>query len=37
LIFYFEFNYRAVEILEPLELTPETEANWKTVAKMALE
>ena len=28
---------RAVEILEPLELTPETEANWKTVAKMALE
>jgi len=28
---------KAVEILEPLELTPETEANWKTVAKMALE
>lgn len=28
---------RAVEILEPLELTPETEANWKTVAKMAIE
>jgi len=28
---------RAVEILEPLELTPETEANWKHVAKMALE
>ena len=28
---------RAVEILEPLELTPETEANWKTVAKLALE
>jgi intraflagellar transport protein 172 len=28
---------RAVEILDPLELTPETEANWKTVAKMALE
>ena len=28
---------RAVTILEPLELTPETEANWKTVAKLALE
>ena len=28
---------RAVQILEPLELTPETEANWKTVAKMAIE
>lgn len=28
---------RAVQILEPLELTPETEANWKTVAKLALE
>jgi len=28
---------RAVEILEPLELTPETEANWKYVAKIALE
>jgi len=28
---------RAVEILDPLDLTPETEANWKTVAKMALE
>ena len=28
---------RAVEILEPLDLTPETEANWKTVAKLALE
>ena len=28
---------KAIEILEPLELTPETEANWKTVAKLALE
>ena len=28
---------RAVEILEPLELTPETEANWKTIAKLAIE
>lgn len=27
----------AVEILEPLELTPETEANWKTLAKLAAE
>jgi len=27
----------AVEILEPLELTPETEANWKTLAKLAHE
>jgi intraflagellar transport protein 172 len=23
--------------LEPLELTPETEANWKTLAKLATE
>ena len=28
---------RAIQILEPLELTPETEANWKTVAKLAIE
>lgn len=28
---------KAVEILEPLDLTPETEANWKTLAKLALE
>lgn len=28
---------KAVQILEPLELTPETEANWKTLAKLALE
>ena len=27
----------AVDILEPLDLTPETEANWKTLAKLALE
>ena len=27
----------AVEILEPLTLTPETEANWKTLAKLAIE
>jgi hypothetical protein len=23
--------------LEPLKLTPETEANWKTLAKLAME
>jgi intraflagellar transport protein 172 len=28
---------RAVQILEPLDLTPETEANWKVLAKIALE
>jgi intraflagellar transport protein 172 len=28
---------QAVEILEPLNLSPETEANWKTLAKLALE
>lgn len=28
---------KAVEILEPLDLTPETEANWKTLAKLAVE
>jgi hypothetical protein len=33
---FYQFH-RAIEILEPLELTPETEANWKTVAKMAIE
>lgn len=27
----------AVDILEPLDLTPETEANWKTLAKLAVE
>ena len=27
----------AVDILEDLNLTPETEANWKTLAKLALE
>lgn len=27
----------AVDILEPLEITSETEANWKTLAKLALE
>jgi intraflagellar transport protein 172 len=26
-----------VQILEPLDITPETEANWKSLAKMALE
>ena len=26
-----------MEILEPLELTPEIEANWKTLAKLAME
>ena len=28
---------KAMEILDPLEMTPETEANWKTLAKVALE
>jgi len=28
---------KAVEILEPLDMTPEIEANWKTLAKLALE
>ena len=27
----------AVDILEPLAITQETEANWKTLAKLALE
>lgn len=27
----------AVDILEPLDITNETEANWKTLAKLALE
>ena len=26
-----------MKILEPLELTPETEANWKTLAKISME
>jgi len=26
-----------MEILEPLELTPENEANWKALVKLALE
>ena len=28
---------KAMEILEPLELTTETEANWNSLAKLALE
>lgn len=28
---------RAVQILEPLENTPESEANWKALARVALE
>lgn len=28
---------KAVEILEPLEITPETEANWKSLAKISIE
>eukprot|EP00357_Protocruzia_adherens_P015873 CAMPEP_0115035232 /NCGR_PEP_ID=MMETSP0216-20121206/41287_1 /TAXON_ID=223996 /ORGANISM="Protocruzia adherens, Strain Boccale" /LENGTH=1713 /DNA_ID=CAMNT_0002414595 /DNA_START=1 /DNA_END=5142 /DNA_ORIENTATION=+ len=28
---------KAMEILEPVELTPETEANWRSLAKLALE
>ena len=27
---------KAMEILDPLEMSPETEANWKTLAKVAL-
>ena len=27
----------AVKILEPLELTSETESSWKTLAKLAME
>lgn len=28
---------KAVSILEPLDMTPEIEANWKTLAKLAVE
>ncbi len=28
---------KAVQILEPLDMTPEIEANWKTLAKLAVE
>ena len=28
---------KAMEILEPLDLTPENEANWKALANIALE
>jgi intraflagellar transport protein 172 len=28
---------KAMEILDPLEMTPENEANWKTLANVALE
>jgi len=28
---------RAAEILDPLEMNPETEANWKVLAKIAVE
>lgn len=28
---------KAASILDPLEMNPETEANWKTLAKIALE
>lgn len=28
---------KATEILDPLEMSPETEANWRTLAKVALE
>jgi len=28
---------KAVQILEPLEMTPEIEANWNTLAKLAME
>lgn len=28
---------KAAQILDPLEMNPETEANWKTLSKIALE
>ena len=28
---------KAMEILDPLEMNPETEANWQTLAKVAIE
>lgn len=28
---------KAANILDPLEMNPDTEANWKTLAKLALE
>src|SRR5690606_7477720 len=28
---------KAADILDPLEMNPETEANWRTLAKVALE
>lgn len=28
---------RAIDILEPLELTPETEAQWQQIANIALQ
>lgn len=28
---------KAANILDPLEMNPETDANWKTLAKIALE
>ena len=28
---------KAVQIIESLEMTPEIEANWKTLAKLAVE
>lgn len=30
-------TYRAVDTLEPLEMTPQTEAQWHQLAKAALE
>ena len=30
-------NFRAVSFLEGLEMSPETEAMWKTLSKMAME
>lgn len=28
---------RAAQILDPLDMNPETEANWKTLATLAVE
>lgn len=28
---------KAAQILDPLEMNPETEANWKTLSKLAVE
>lgn len=37
MVFYCVNYQRAAAFLETLELSPETEAMWKTLAKLALE